>query len=64
LALPADEHEKAEKKEEKAVIGAVSRQKSSKIEMIRVPDFTPKMKAQVVKVLSNLIAQEFYRKEQ
>lgn len=63
LALPEAQHEIEEKKAEKAVFEAVPKQRSSKVQSFRVGELTPKMKAQVVKILLSLIAEEFYRKE-
>lgn len=62
LALPEDLHEKEVKKSEKTEIPVTKRQ-DAKVARFRAENFAPKMKAQVVKLLLDLIAQEFYSKE-
>lgn len=63
LALPEPTVEKEELKAEKAISGTVSREKSAKAQRPVARELTPKMKAQVVKLLLDIIAQEFYSKE-
>ena len=63
LALPETLHEKVEKKAEKTAIPvSASRGRDVRVTRGRVENLTPKMKAQVVKLLLDLIAQEFYSK--
>lgn len=64
LALPEVGHEKEEKKAGKVEIRAAApKPKDLKVHGVRVHNLTPRMKAQVVKVLLSMIAQEFYSKE-
>lgn len=66
LALPDIAPEKEEKETEKAKrisFQGASKSKSTKAERYRVADLSPKVKAQVVKLLLDLIAEEFYSKE-
>jgi hypothetical protein len=63
LALPEVRAEKEVKKAEMAVNRAIPKSKSSQVEGFRVTNLTPKIKAQVVKLLLDTIAQEFNSKE-